>query len=44
MKRKRKAAPLNAIEEKRHNKDVIDNVLKRNTKVLRDDCSTGIAE
>jgi len=44
MKRKRKAAPLNAIEEKRQNKDLVDRVLKSNTKILRDDYSTGIAE
>ncbi|XP_024887842.1 ribosome biogenesis regulatory protein homolog [Temnothorax curvispinosus] len=44
MKRKRKAPPLNPIEEKRQNKGLIDSVLKTSTKILRDDCSTGIAE
>lgn len=44
MKKKRKAAPLNAVEEKRQNKGLIDSVLKSSTKILRDDYSTGIAE
>ncbi|XP_011862248.1 PREDICTED: ribosome biogenesis regulatory protein homolog [Vollenhovia emeryi] len=44
MKRKRKAPPLNAIEEKRQNKGLVDSILKSSAKILRDDCSTGIAE
>lgn len=44
MKRKRKTEPLNAIQEKRQNKELVDNVLKNNTKILREDYSTGIAE
>lgn len=44
MKRKRKAAPLNAVDEKRQNKGLVDNILKSNTKILREDYSTGTAE
>lgn len=44
MKRKRKAPPLNIVEEKRQNKNLVDSVLKSNTKIVRDDYSTGIAE
>lgn len=44
MKRKRKAPPLSTIEEKRQNTSLVDNVLKSNTKLLRDDYSTGVAE
>ncbi|XP_012227735.1 ribosome biogenesis regulatory protein homolog [Linepithema humile] len=44
MKRKRKAPPLNAIEEKRQNKNLMDNILKSSTKILRDDYSTGTTE
>lgn len=44
MKRKRKAPPLNAVEEKRQNKSLMDNILKSSTKILRDDYSTGTAE
>ncbi|KYM75755.1 Ribosome biogenesis regulatory protein like protein [Atta colombica] len=44
MKRKRKAPPLNVVEEKRQNKNLVDSVLKSNTKIVRDDYSTGIAE
>lgn len=44
MKRKRKAPPLSAIEEKRQNKGLVDSVLKSTTKIVRDDSSTGIAE
>lgn len=43
MKRKRKSTPLNAIDEKRQNKDVVDSIL-RSTKILREDYSTGTAE
>lgn len=44
VQRKRKAPPLNEVEEKRRNKDLVDDILKRNTKVLREDYSVGIAE
>lgn len=44
IKRKRKAPPLTAVEEKRQNKGLVDSVLKNNTKILRDDCLTGVSE
>ncbi|XP_039310867.1 ribosome biogenesis regulatory protein homolog [Solenopsis invicta] len=44
MKRKRKAPPLNVSQEKRQNQSLVDSVLKSNTKILRDDYSTGVAE
>jgi len=44
MKRKRKAPLLNAVEEKRQNKNLMDNILKSSTRILRDDYSTGTAE
>ncbi|EFN81820.1 ribosome biogenesis regulatory protein homolog [Harpegnathos saltator] len=44
MKKKRKLPPLNAVEEKRQNKGLIDNVLKSKTKILRDDYLVGTTE
>ncbi|XP_032688946.1 ribosome biogenesis regulatory protein homolog [Odontomachus brunneus] len=44
MKRKLKAPPLSAVDEKRQNKGLIDNILKSKIKVLRDDYLTGSAE
>ncbi|XP_014486293.1 PREDICTED: ribosome biogenesis regulatory protein homolog [Dinoponera quadriceps] len=44
MKRKRKAPPLNAVDEKRQNKGLVDNILNKR-KVLRDHLTReGIAE
>lgn len=44
MKRKLKAPPLSAVDEKRQNKGLVDNILKSKTKVLHDDYLTGSAE
>ncbi|XP_020285726.1 ribosome biogenesis regulatory protein homolog [Pseudomyrmex gracilis] len=44
VQRKRKAPPLNEEEEKCKNKDLADNILKGNTKILREDYSVGTAE
>lgn len=43
IKRKRKAPLLNSVDEKRQNKDLVDNILNK-TKVLRDDYLTGTAK
>ncbi|KAL6263185.1 hypothetical protein P5V15_005985 [Pogonomyrmex californicus] len=40
MKKKRKAPPLNVVEEKRANKGLVDKILTSNTKILRDDYPT----
>jgi len=44
MKRKRKGAPLNITDEKRRNKSLVDDVLKSQIKLIRDDYSTGTTE
>jgi len=44
MKRKRKAAPLNIIDEKRRNNNLVDNVLKSQIKLIRDDPSIGVTK
>lgn len=44
MKRKRKAPALNTVDEKRQNKELVDNILNSKAAVLRDDYSTGTAE
>ncbi|KYQ52144.1 Ribosome biogenesis regulatory protein like protein [Trachymyrmex zeteki] len=44
MKKKRKAPPLSFIEEKLRNKNLLDSILKSNTKIIRDDYSRGITE
>ena len=44
MKRKRKALPLNVVEEKCQNKNLVDNVLEKKTKVLHENYLTGTSE
>lgn len=44
VQRKRKAPPLNEVEEKCKNKDLVNNILDSNTKVLREDYSVGTTE
>ncbi|CAK9797609.1 Ribosome biogenesis regulatory protein homolog [Anthophora quadrimaculata] len=39
MKRKAEDIPANVYDEKKRNKDLADSILKRNTKILRDDFS-----
>ncbi|EZA48437.1 hypothetical protein DMN91_009083 [Ooceraea biroi] len=44
LKRKRRGAPLSMGDEKRQNKELIDDVLKSKTKILREDYSVGTTE
>lgn len=44
MKRKRKALPLNVVEEKSQNKNLADNILQKKTKILHENYLTGTAE
>lgn len=41
MKRKRKAPPLNIVEEKNQNKNLVDSLLTKKTKVLHENYLTG---
>lgn len=43
-KRKRKAPPLSGAEEKDKNKNIVDSVLGKKTKILNESYSTGMAE
>jgi len=44
MKRKRKAPPLNVVEERHQNKNLVDGILEKKTKILHENYSTGITE
>ncbi|XP_072756779.1 ribosome biogenesis regulatory protein homolog [Anoplolepis gracilipes] len=44
MKRKRKAPPLNVVEEKSQNKNLVDSILEKKAKILHESYSTGTAE
>lgn len=44
MKRKRKALPLNVVEERCQNKNLMDGILEKKAKILRENYSTGTTE